>query len=193
MALKIFAMKLFMLLLGSLPEGRYTEQHDIFFGIAESLRELVPSIIAAWPEAKGKIHIDAWREVSYVDQYAVDVFDKRQLSADAAREKARLFFLNLGGYKKNEFEEYHYKMLVACENRAVAIQRAKATAFYKHTGFKGATSHIDDKYGIDVDDVFEIEDILPGSVKEKYSIVLSPTDNTTQDEVNLGYFRLEKL
>ena len=84
-------------------------------------------------------------------------------------------------------------MLVACENKSVAIQRAKATAFYKHTGFKGAASHIDDKYGVDVDDIFEIEDILPGHIKEKYSIVLSPTDNATEDEVNLGYFMLEKL
>ena len=84
-------------------------------------------------------------------------------------------------------------MLVACENKSVAIQQAKATAFYKHTGFKGAASHIDDKYGVDVDDIFEIEDILPAHIKEKYKIVLSPTDITTEDEVNLGYFRLEKL
>ena len=182
-----------MLLLGCTPKGRNTEQHDIFFGIAETLKDLVPAIIEAWPEANGKIHIDAWRQVNYVDQHAVHVFDKQQLPPDAAEKKNKLFFLNLGGYKQNEFEEYHYKMLVACENKSVAIQRAKATAFYKHTGFKGATSHIDDKYGVDVDDIFEIEDILPEHIKEKYSIVLSPTDNATEDEVNLGYFMLEKL
>ena len=85
------------------------------------------------------------------------------------------------------------KCLVVCENKSVAIQQAKATGFYKHTGFKGAESHIDDKYGVDVDDIFEIEDILPSHVKEKYKILLSPTDITTEDEVNLGYFRLEKL
>ena len=82
---------------------------------------------------------------------------------------------------------------MACENKSKAIQLAKATAFYKHTGFKGATSHIDDKYGVDVDDVFEIKDILPQYIKEKYSIVLSPTDNIIEDKVNLGYFILEKL
>jgi hypothetical protein len=186
-------MKLFMLLLGCTPKGRNTEQHDIFFGIAETLKDLVPTIIEAWPESKGKIHIDAWRQVNYVDQHAVQVFDKQQPPANAAENKSKLFFLNLGGYKQNEFEEYHYKMLVACESKSVAIQRAKATAFYKHTGFKGATSHIDDKYGVDVDDIFEIEDILPGHIKKKYSIILSPTDNASEDEVNLGYFRLEKL
>ena len=181
-----------MLLLGCTPEGRNTEQHDIFFSIAETLKDLVPAIIDAWPEAKGKIHIDAWRQVNYVDGQAVKVFDKQQLPFHATG-KNKLFFLNLGGYKQNEFEEYHYKMLVACENKAVAIQHAKATAFYKHTGFRGATSHIDDKYGIDVDDIFEVKDILPDAIKEKYSIVLSPTDTPIEDEVNLGYFILEKL
>src|SRR5450432_1108342 len=153
----IFAMKLFMLLLGCTPKGRRTEQHDIFFGIAETLKELVPSIIDAWPEAEGRIHIDAWRQVRHVDQYAVDVFDKQQLSPNAAGKQIKLFFLNLGGYKQNEFEEYHYKMLVACENKSVAIKRAKETAFYKHTGFKGAPSHVDDKYGVDVDDILRLK------------------------------------
>lgn len=186
-------MKLFMLLLGATPEGRYTEQHDIFFGIAETLKELVPAIIKYWPEAEGDIHIDAWREVNYVDEHVVKVYEKQIAPATSPDEKSKLFFLNLGGYKQNEFEEFHYKMIVACENKSIAIRRSKETAFYKHTGFKEAPSHIDDKYGVDVDDIFEIEDILPGDVKEKYSIVLSSTRNKTQDKINLGYFRLEKL
>jgi hypothetical protein len=186
-------MKLFMLLLGCKPEGRNTEQHDIFFGIGETLKSLVPSIIEAWSEAKGKIHIDAWREVNYVEQFAIEVIDKLQAASNEDAKKRKLFFINLGGYKKNEFEEYHYKMLVACENKSVAIQAAKQTAFYKHTGFKGATSHIDDKYGVDVDDVFEIEDILSDELKKKYTIVLSHTDNIQEDTLNLGYFILDKL
>jgi hypothetical protein len=47
--------KLFMLLLGCKPLGRNTEQHDIFFGIADSLPELKPEILNFWPEAQGKI------------------------------------------------------------------------------------------------------------------------------------------
>ena len=184
-------MKLFMILLGCRPEGRNTEQHDIFFGIAESIKELVPEMIAVWPEAHGKIHVDAWREVNIVDGYKIEVAEKG--SSLLIKEKARLFFLNLGGYKENEFEEYHYKMLVAAQDKGEAIKQAKATAFYKHTGFKGATSHIDDKYGVDVDDVFEIVDILPKHVKDKYHIVLIKTQDEVVDKMNLGYFMLEKL
>ncbi len=179
-----------MVLLGCKPNGRHTEQHDIFFGIAETLKDLVPSIIESWPEAKGKIHIDAWREVNNVNGYSVQVLTKTD---NANNNATKLFFLNLGGYKKNEFEEFHYKMIVACENKGIAVQKAKQTAFYKHTGFKEAPSHIDDKYGVDVDDVFEIEDILTDKITDTYSIVLTPDDSHKEDTMNLGYYILSDL
>ena len=180
-----------MILLGSKPKGRRTEQHDIFFGIAETLKDMVPFIIESWPEAKGDIHIDAWREVNTVDGYKVSVINKQEAVAETKTTK--LFFINLGGYKKNEFEEFHYKMIVAGESKSIAVQKAKQTAFYKHTGFKGAPSHIDDKYGIDVDDVFEIEDALSKQMSDVYSIVLTPGANEKEDIMNLGYYMLEKL
>jgi hypothetical protein len=34
-------MNLFMVLIGCKPTGRHTEQHDVFFGIANELRELI--------------------------------------------------------------------------------------------------------------------------------------------------------
>lgn len=185
-------MKLFMIILGCKPPARNTEQHDIFFGIAASLKELVPEMLNSWPEANNKIHIDAWREVNSVDGYIVKVY-KKQENLSVPKQKTKLFFINLGGYKQNEFEEFHYKMLVACDNKLAAIQRAKESAFYKHTGFKGANSHIDDKYGVDVDDIFEIEDILPPQLKEKYGLTLSPGKNENEDELNIGYLKLEKL
>jgi hypothetical protein len=186
-------MKLFMLLLGCKPSGRNTEQHDIFFGIADNLKELIPDIVAAWPEAKVKLHIDAWREVNFVDGFEVKVYEKEQTEINLDRSHAKLFFINLGGYKENEFEEFHYKMLVACEDKSVAIQRSKQTAFYKHTGFKGAGSHIDDKYGVDVDDIFEIEDIMVPQLKEKYGLMISPSADAIEDSLNMGYFKLDKL
>lgn len=186
-------MKLFMILLGSKPIGRNTEQHDVFFGIGETIKDLVPAMIESWPEANGKIHIDAWREVKNVDQFAIRISARKQAPIDANESKKQLFFINLGGYKQHEFEEYHYKMLVAGENKSVAIKSAMATAFYKHTGFKGASSHVDDKYGVDIDEVYEIDDILTSSIKEKYRITLTPVDNDVEDELNIGYFKLDKL
>lgn len=62
-----------MILFGCRPKGRFTEQHDIFFGIANSLKELIPSMKKFWPEAKGQIHVDVWREVTSVDGYAINI------------------------------------------------------------------------------------------------------------------------
>jgi hypothetical protein len=180
--------KLFMLLLGCTPPGRYTEQHDVFFTVGSSLKEIKEEIIAFWPEANGKIHIDAWRQITEVNGYQVKVVSKEE---QATTDK--LFFLNLGGYKEGEFDELHYKMLAIADEKAIAIKQAKETAFYKHTGFEGATSHIDDKYGVDVDEVFEIEDILPASIKQHYTLHISPATDLPKDEMHLGYLVLSKL
>ncbi|MND61206.1 hypothetical protein D3C80_524550 [compost metagenome] len=182
--------KLFMLLLGCKPKGRYTEQHDVFFGVAASIKELIPQIKEFWPEADEKIHIDAWREVSNVDKYSIKLVPKNE---DNSYSNLKLFFINLGGYKQNEFDEFHYKMLTVAASKGEAIQKAKQTAFFKHTQFEGANAHIDDKYGIDVDDMFDIEDILPEDVKQHYRLSISIAENTIEDEIRLGYFKLSVI
>lgn len=179
-----------MILLGCKPAGRNTEQHDLFFGIGKSLSDVKQDILDFWKEANGKIHIDGWREVTEVDGYAIEVMKKEEWTAD---QKEKLFFINLGGYKQNELEEFHYKMLTVSADKGEAIRKAKQTAFYKHTGFEGAVSHIDDKYGIDVDDVYEIEDILLSHFKENYSISITKSTDAKEDELQLGYLKLDKI
>jgi len=175
-----------MLLIGASPQERNIEQHDIFFGIGDSIKDLIPDVIAFWP-GNNKLHFDAWREVTSVNGYKIEVVLKTENKQDSA---FKLFFINLGGYKQNEFEEFHYKMVIAAADKSEAINQSKQTAFFRHTGFKGATSHIDDKFGIDVDDIYEITDILPAGTKEKYSILITPADSLAEDEINLGYFKL---
>jgi hypothetical protein len=180
--------KLFMVLLGCKPKGRNTEQHDIFFGIANSLAELKQEMNAFWKEAEGKLHIDGWREVNYVDGYRIEIVSKSERQSEE-----KLFFINLGGYKQDEFEEFHYKLLTVCPDKGTAVQRSRQTAFYKHTGFTGATSHVDDKYGVDVDDIYEIGDILPSSFKEKFRLNISKVEERKEDELHLGYLKFDKL
>ncbi|MDO9374061.1 MAG: DUF1543 domain-containing protein [Ferruginibacter sp.] len=184
------SLKLFMVLLGCKPPGRHTEQHDTFFGIAPSMKDLVPELIQFWPESKGKIHVDGWREVNQVDGFDISI---APISEASSLNNTKLFFINLGGYKRGEFEEFHYKMIVAAPDKGAAIRTSKETAFYKHTGFKGATSHVDDKYGIDVDDLYELADILPKGYKEQYVIQLTPALEKSPDIIHLGYFKLDKL
>jgi hypothetical protein len=182
--------KLFMLLLGATPTGRLTEQHDIFFGIASSLKELVPAIRESWPEAARDLHIDAYREVTSVNGYKISVRPKTQ----DAPSGHKLFFLNLGGYQPGEFDEFHYKVLVPAESSSEAIRYAKTTVFYKQMGFKGAPSHIDEKYGLDVDNFYNVDDILPAVFKEKYELLVEQEEvEAPQDDIHLGYFQLHKL
>jgi len=179
-------LKLFMVLLGCKPKGRHTEQHDIYFGIAKAWKELIPEFKAFWPEAKGKMHVDGWREVTQVNGQSVKVIERTEKKNDSDHQ---LYFINLGGYKENEFEEFHYKMVVAAPNKSAAISASKKTAFFKHTHFEGANSHIDDKYGVDVDDMYEIDEMLTKSTKEKYAIELTPAEVEHEDVLNLGYFK----
>lgn len=178
--------KLFMILLGCTPKGRHTEQHDIFFGIANTLAELKPAMQKFWPGTQ--LHIDAWREVTNVDGYTIDVVPKNKEKENTHQ----LFFLNLGGYKQHEFDEFHYKMLVVAADKGKAVKAATQTAFYKHVSLPGnGTSHIDDRYGVDVDDIFKITEILPANQKEKFSIIISdfPGTSLQQDELHLGYVK----
>src|SRR5687767_10274919 len=93
--------KLFMVLLGSKAPERNVEQHDYFFGIAGSLKELVPQLREFWPEAGASLHIDGWREVNLVDGYRIIVTEKAEYPVHSVN---KLFFINLGGYQTGKLE-----------------------------------------------------------------------------------------
>lgn len=178
-------LKLYMVLLGCTPKDRLTEQHDIFFGIGTSIQDLVPDMYTFWPNG-GRLHVDSWREVTTVGDYKISIVPKQQ------RETSdKLFFINLGGYKPGDFEEYHYKTLTVAQTMAQAVKTAKQTAFYKHYGFKGAESHIDDKYALDADDMHNVQDILLPHLKEKYSIQITKKSvSPVEDALQVGYLKL---
>jgi hypothetical protein len=186
------ALKLVMIMLGATPPGRHIEQHDIFFGIGTSLKDLAADMKAFWPEPE-KIHIDAWREVTVVENYRVAIVPKEQPVNPKALDK-KLFFINLGGYQENKFEEQHYVLLTVKDNRAAAFSEAKATFFYRNNSFgKTGTSHIDDKFGVDVDDLYEIDDVLAPALKKKYRVELHPSNGEPEDALHLGYVKMSSL
>lgn len=180
-----------MLLLGSKAPGRTVEQHDFFFGIAETVKDLVPQIRAFWPEAGEKLHVDGWREVNVVENYAVHIIHREEHNPETSAK--RLFFINLGGYTPGKLEEQHYTLLTVQDDKAAALQYAKSTHFFRHNHFESAHSHVDDKYGIDVDELYAIEEILPPAQKALYRVLLVPSAETKADELHLGYFKLNSF
>ena len=180
-------MKLFYIIIGATPQGRHIEQHDVFFGIAKSLKDLVPAMTSFWSDAR--IHIDAYQEVRYVGGYKLDIVPKGK-----AISSQQLFFVNLGGYKENHFEEFHEQHLMVDTSMGKVIKRVKQTEFYKTMGFKSAESHIDDKHGVDIDDIFNVSDILPQHMKDAYSIQLTLSDDKNQSNITkIGYIKIDKL
>lgn len=178
-------MYLYMLKLGATPKGRLIEQHDVFFGIANQVHELIPHFEQAWAEIKDIWHIDAYRKVCQVDGHTIEIVPKDSVIDN----DKKLYFINLGGYKPNHFEEYHHKMLVVAKDMAEATSIAKRSAFYQEFDIVGtrATSHIDNKYGVDVDEIFDVMDALPAYFKQRYQIKITATTDTTPDEMVIGY------
>ena len=182
--------KLYLVLLGSKAARRNVEQHDYFFGIGNSIKDLVPQMKVFWPEAGASLHVDGWREVTAVEGYRIEVIEK---DTESDLSGPQLFFINLGGYLSGKLIEQHHIILSVKDDRAMAIQDAKKTLFYKTNSIKGANSHIDEKYGVDVDEIYKIEEILDPALKSKFRIKITQADALEEDKIELGYFKLDKL
>ena len=185
---------LFMVQLGGRPKGRLIEQHDIFFGIANQVSELVENINHHWPEVKNKWHIDSYRAITQVDDYAINLVESNhQLESD---NDLKLFFINLGGYQHGSFEEFHYKLLIVASSQAEAIKQAKQSEFYKQFTFKdtsspfNAASHIDDKFEVDIDDIYNVNELISNV---KILIELNPNIDIKQDKEHVGYLSIKNL
>ena len=179
-------MRLFMVLLGCKPQGRHTEQHDIYFGVAKKLPAMVPEMKAFWPEA-GTMHVDVWRHVAAVGEHSIKLVRNTKLEKLSLK---KLYFVNLGGYKAGSMEEYHYKQLVVATTPERAAAAAKRTTFYK----THISPHIDDHYGLDVDDIYAVEDLLSPEVKANYSIEITlEKEPLKADKLHIGDLKFEDL
>ena len=185
---------LFMVQLGGRPEGRLIEQHDIFFGVANQLSELVDNINDHWPEVKNKWHVDSYRAITEVDDYAIKLVESSQrVESD---NHLKLFFINLGGYQQGSFEEFHYKLLIVASSQADAIKQAKQSEFYKQFTFKdissafNAASHIDDKFEVDIDEIHNVNDLISNI---KILIELNSSVDTKEDKEHVGYLSIKNL
>ena len=211
-----------MLKIGARPQGRLIEQHDVMFVIANSLSETIESVNQHWPEVKNNWHLDAWREVKRVGDYQIllstDSLSKDGLSKDKALADSRfeddrvdnkldsqdkqLYFVNLGGYLPGQFEEFHYKTLVVAETLGKATAQVKKTAFYQDYTFDNvdtaksgvATSHVDDKYQLDLDDIHCVADLLPNDVALTIQPLTEPEKNQLPDDaLHIGYLSLKQI
>lgn len=188
---------LFMVQLGGRPKGRLIEQHDIFFGVANQVSELIDDINNHWLEVKKKWHIDSYRAITKVGNYTVKLIESDNQTAND--NGLKLFFINLGGYQRGSFEEFHHKLLIVAATQAEAIKQAKQSTFYKEFTFKdkdlpfNAASHIDDKFEVDIDDIYNVNDLI-----SNVQILIEPISDTSdsdviEDKEYVGYLSIKNL
>jgi hypothetical protein len=208
---------LFSVLLGCKPKGRNVEQHDVFFGVAKKLDDLSDDIKEFWyktildelggavkkqsPDIDGeklksdlltslsrrdKVHIDAWTKVEYADGYKVSIQPKSSTSPESEQ---KLYFINLGGYKENEFDEYHKKLFVVATAVSEALGKIMNDDFMKayspeSLGIAGS-AHLDDQYKID----FEADDIvcISEAIGDDYILTLEKVETHPVNEMVVGY------
>lgn len=192
-------MQLFMLKIGARPKGRLIEQHDVMFVIANSLSDIIPVVNDTWQEVKNKWHLDAWRAVNRVGDYQISVIEN---SKTVTPNEQQLYFVNLGGYLPNQFEEFHYKTLVVAESIPKATAQVKKSDFYRDYTFDNAnpsvsgvaTSHVDDKHLLDIDDIHPVADLMPNG----FGLAIRPLTEQEKtemphDELHIGYLSLKQL
>ncbi len=210
---------LYAVLIGCTPKGRSIEQHDMLFAAANNLEEVKPLIKRFWNKdavkdtakmvkrllpgidttalekeleagfaVRDKAHIDAWMKVEYANGYSI------KLSRTAPENQLqKLYFINLGGYKEGEFEEFHKKLFVVANTPSDAFNALKTHPFMQDYSpeslGKGGSAHLDDRHKIDfeADDIICVSDALEGG----YHIVLEKTEAATGNEVAIGYIKLD--
>lgn len=210
---------LYAVLIGCTPKGRSIEQHDMLFAAANTLEELIPVIKKFWHKdsardtarlvkkllpgidekelekqlenslaGRDKAHIDAWMQLEYADGYSI------KLSRTAPENQLqKLYFINLGGYKEGEFEEFHKKLFVVANTPTEAFNSLKQHPFMQEYSpeslGKGGSAHLDDRHKIDfeADDIICVSDALEGG----YHIVLEKTETVVENEGVIGYVRLD--
>ena len=190
---------LFMVQLGGRPKGRLIEQHDIFFGVANQVSELIDDINNHWPEVNNKWHIDSYRAITKVGNHTVKLIESNNQTAND--NGLKLFFINLGGYQRGSFEEFHHKLLIVADNQKDAIKQAKQSEFYQQFTFKdkdtpfNAASHIDDKFQVDIDDIYDVNDLV-----SNIQILIEPRihnshelANADEDKEYVGYLSIKNL
>ena len=94
------------------------ELHDVRFSLGNYPRDCYDDLREQWWGTPDSLHIDSWAEISHADGFDV------LLSKEPFTGPEKLFFLNLGGYNADDFEEVHKNILVVATSQKAAIQKS---------------------------------------------------------------------
>ena len=154
--------------------------------------------------SKNSLSKDGWsKDNALADKMLADnIFAEDRVDNKLDNQGKQLYFVNLGGYLPGQFEEFHYKTLVIAETLGKATAQVKKTAFYQDYTFDNvdtaksgvATSHVDDKHQLDLDDIHCVADLLPNDVALTIQPLTEPEKNQLPyDALHIGYLSLKQI
>jgi hypothetical protein len=167
-------LKLFAVVLGGEAEKSNTELHDVVFAVGTSIEDCYFQLLEKWFGLPEKMHIDSYMELDVVDGYEISLHKDKSDNSDK-----KLFFINLGAYKKGDFMEHHANTFLVGKLATEIKKRAKEKLL---KGFDEV--HKDDLY--EVDDMIAIEEL------DGYHVHLTPTEKIESLNPVNGYHVLPK-
>lgn len=164
--------KLFMVLVGGHTPTSNLEVHDMRFVTGTALRDTYDTLQSEWWGDPDSLHIDGWAHVTQIDGFDLSLSPEKYTGAE------KLYFINLGGYVPDLFDEVHKNILVV--EKSLPAARAKAKAGIAHW----TQPHKDTE--------FEIEKILPLAKVGGYHIHLAPAKNPVPFSFRCAYSPISK-
>lgn len=165
---------LFAVYLGGRAPKCNTELHDVVFVVGETLKDCKNQLVEKWFGDSTKIHVDSYIKLDAVDGHVV------KLQKQAPKSDLKLYFINLGAYRKGHFTEFHENRLYVCKDKMEAKARAK----------KECCDGMDQ---VHTDDLFEVDDLIEISEVEGYHLDLSPQAGAVAPDPVNGYLPLAKI
>ena len=166
-------MKLFSVFLGGRADKCNTELHDVVFTLGEKIEDTYNDLLKKWFGVPDRLHIDSWVDLSIVEGYKISI------SKEKKKSDKKLYFVNLGAYEKNRFEELHESKFMVDVNKINVKKRAKELLLVGKEQV-----HLDDLY--DVDDCIEINKV------SDFYIVLKKSTKSQNLKFNNGYHPIPK-
>ena len=163
-------MKLFQFFWGR-ANNCNTELHDVIFTIGEKIEDTYLDLLGKWFDLQ-RLHIDSWVDLNTVEGYKIYLSKEKKFNK-------KLYFVNLGAYEKNRFEELHESRFMVDTNKVNVKKRAKKLLLVGKEQV-----HLDDLY--DVDDCIEINKV------SGYYINLEKTSTPNNLKFNNGYKPIPK-
>jgi hypothetical protein len=148
-----------MVYLGGTAPKANIELHDVQFVVGKSIEETYPKLRENWFGSPKGLHLDSYKQVLGADGYEIEIKSYPQ----SIEEK--LYFVNLGGYKKDALPEIHeFGLFVARSNEEAKVKALNSL-------LKGVEQQ-------HKDELFEVDDCLEMNSIDGNYIHLKPSTKT---------------